>query len=439
MAGTGRHRLHTPYWRVVIGSIAVTAAIVGWNERTVTSQSPLTAGTATLGEMAGSTQRELAVVRDLQGVADDRRLNLSVLGVLAGARVTSEGTSPIEVDRPQVIRPGELLLFAAPNSLSFGLVSTPGGPVTEWNLPVAGVMEVNSTPGGTSRLALRLRAREGARLMPVPGGGFEGELLFRVEDVTDTTRTDALPAPVILELTVPRGTAAPDRVTIGRLGLPSERVTLKTGSTESRLRVNVEDSLSLATPTALDIPIVKPRVAITTSTTQLLGCGIDTATLTLRAQDLPDKEGTLMPLAASGGRLEPDGPVALDSRGQGTVKLRADCGRVTSVKVTDARFEANDVIIDVVWPTFFVVVAAFGGVAGASLRSRKPGIWAFLGLLVRGAIAGLVAAVTTTVGINLLPVSPSATSGYALYLAVGAVGGLFGLVSPTPKGRSAKT
>jgi hypothetical protein len=81
------------------------------------------------------------------------------------------------------------------------------------------------------------------------------------------------------------------------------------------------------------------------------------------------------------------------------------------------------------WPSAFLVTTVLGGILGVALahlqspRRKKN----FRTVLIRGVLTGIIVGALYAIGVNVLPIHPTATAGEALTFAVAAVAGFVGL------------
>jgi hypothetical protein len=87
------------------------------------------------------------------------------------------------------------------------------------------------------------------------------------------------------------------------------------------------------------------------------------------------------------------------------------------------------------WPIAVLVAAVLGGMIGAYVgrvqRSRIRSRRALVSVVSIGLLTGIVVVVLYAVGVNVLPIQPTATAGEALAFALAAVGGYLGLRVPS--------
>jgi hypothetical protein len=81
------------------------------------------------------------------------------------------------------------------------------------------------------------------------------------------------------------------------------------------------------------------------------------------------------------------------------------------------------------WPVAYFLASVVGGLAGAALawaqtkgKKRK-----FQTVVIRGVLTGVIVVALYAVGVNVLPIQPTATAGEVLAFALAATGGFVGL------------
>jgi hypothetical protein len=81
------------------------------------------------------------------------------------------------------------------------------------------------------------------------------------------------------------------------------------------------------------------------------------------------------------------------------------------------------------WPIAFLLASVIGGLTGAALSLLQKGgkRRSLRTVLIRGVLTGILMVALYGIGVNLLPIHPTAAAGEALAFAVAAVGGFLGL------------
>jgi hypothetical protein len=306
----------------------------------------------------------------------------------------------------------------------------------QWALPY----EVHfRDEGGEVRSAGLVAEVGGGGLRPAPDGAeFGGEVFVALEDRTDPGRTYRLP--VAIEVLV---TAPVDRVEPGQVELAATNswrsIRLSSAAAPDEFQVKLR---SPTDPEGVELAVstVRPRLRVEVSPQRIQGLGLELATVNVSAEDLAQPRGRKVTLSSTGGSLTPT-EVQLDEQGMAQAQIRSVAVGTTQVVARSPSFSAGTsaaVSFTAPWP--FILATLLGGAVGAVLRLFQPGQRASgrrrpLAVDVAlGMAGGLVTAVLYAVGVNLLPVTPTATAGEALVFGLAAVGGYLGLLLPKRAG-----
>jgi hypothetical protein len=177
----------------------------------------------------------------------------------------------------------------------------------------------------------------------------------------------------------------------------------------------------------LDLAVVKPRVSLASAGNNIVGWGIGTTTIYVRAPELGD--GATVDLAATAGGLSP-GTVTLDMQGHGTATLRSDSGAEARVSVAGSGSAGDEITVRFRSPFPFLLSAALGGLAGAFLRGRGRRSWGkalSIGIVTAIAATAAYAVGVTTWVLELTHAEQLASSGEAVVFVVGFLAALAGV------------
>jgi hypothetical protein len=262
--------------------------------------------------------------------------------------------------------------------------------------------------------------------------GFQGSVFVGLVDLRDPTAAYELPRPVALLVTGQADSVSPRQLQIGHTNLPFTEVTVGARDPMDELELQLIASGTTERAT-VRLPVVRPRLELAAARPAIQGFGMESVEITLRAIGLQAPEGRVVTLSSERGSLDP-ARVALDAQGTGTTRLR-------SVSIGDAVVSASSppltpasAAVRFAWPIAVLVAAIAGGMIGAYLgrvqRSRIRTRRTLRSVAFVGLLTGIVVVVLYAVGVNVLPVQPTATAGEALAFALAAVGGYLGLRIP---------
>ena len=177
------------------------------------------------------------------------------------------------------------------------------------------------------------------------------------------------------------------------------------------------------------MPVRRPTLVLEISPPSIQGFGVDTAIVSVRMEGVQDAAGRSVSLASTQGRLKPAPAVTLDAQGTASSTLRSESVGSATVTASANGVQPQTRTVTYVWPVRFLVFSLLGGCAGAFVKGRTMSgkkSKGSLRWLAVGAASGLVFAVATAIGINLLPWTPTATMSDALVFGVAALGTFLG-------------
>jgi hypothetical protein len=329
------------------------------------------------------------------------------------------------------LNPGELL------ELQTGLAAERESPKkARWDLPFQFSLVQEDGKERTSRLFAEMTS---GGLWPSPDSqAFVGDLMVGLKDLQDPTAQYNLPAgvPATIIIAAPPNVVEKNQLDLDRVG-KAQLVKMSWASPTPEFKVTIS-SLHSAQPVELAVKVWYPSLEVMVSPTSILGFGLGVTTVSVRAQDLPESVEREVTLVSDYGQLK-DFTVKLTGSAPTKTELRSEGLESTRVKASGPQLNeaaSSEVHFASPWP--FLGAAVFGGVVGAFIKRqqarRKGGQSKKLqAALLLGACTGLLIAALYAVGLNLLPVQFSATSGEALVFGVAGLGGFVGLRVPVAR------
>jgi hypothetical protein len=269
----------------------------------------------------------------------------------------------------------------------------------------------------------------GGLLSAIDAAGFKGSIFVGLQDLNDPAARYDLPRPISLLVTAPASEVSPRQFEIGHTSLPFTEIALVAPDPPDALSVTVQASGTSERAT-IDIPVTRPRLELSFARSWIQGFGLEATDVTVRSVGLNNPAGRVVTFSSDFGSVDPS-RVTLDEQGIGTTTLRSVSLGQGSVSTSSPPLSAASGMVQFGWPIGFLVAATLGGVAGALLgRARATGrrkrhtAAAAVGI---GVLTGLVTVALFAVGVNVLPIQPTATAGEALTFALAAVGAFTGL------------
>ena len=240
----------------------------------------------------------------------------------------------------------------------------------------------------------------------------------------DSLSTESKPVPVGLRdvlLTGVVDSVVPSDIQIGHSNLPYRQVSVFARSPAvDSVRMEVRTNRSTV---EIFVPIVRADLGLDASPLEVQGFGLESTELVVGPE--PGAGGIPIRLTTDRGNLSTTS-LQLDDTGAAQATLRSSWIGSATVELTSAVFADEHVQVVFVFPWLFLGAALLGGLVGGtagSLTKDRKLAWASL---VAGALIGLVVAAAYAVGINLLDVEPSVTTGQAVVFVFAALGGFAG-------------
>ncbi len=249
---------------------------------------------------------------------------------------------------------------------------------------------------------------------------FAGHMVVGLQDRDTPTASDDLPSAVELLVTGPFDEIAPELLQIKKLG-KWHPVKLSAASPLDSINVKLRANIDPA-GLELPVPITRPRLLLTISPPSLQGFGLESGTVTVRADGLLNPQGRSVTVTRSKGGLSSNN-VTLDAAGVGTLDLRSSgVGKATVSAISPPLLAADAAQVPYTWPLPFLGFAMAGGATGsfiAYVRKRPKGTPPWQEILA-GILLGFVTAVAAAFGVDLTGAAfPTFFTEAAVFVAAG--------------------
>jgi len=183
----------------------------------------------------------------------------------------------------------------------------------------------------------------------------------------------------------------------------------------------------------VDLAVVRPRISLSSTPPSIVGYGIGVATVDVNATGMRSADQYRVRLSSSEGSLG-SGYVTLDATGHGTIGLRSDSARGTTISVSNEGVTTEPITVDFESPWLFLALAIAGGLTGAFLRGR--GRQHRARALAIGAASAVVMVLAHAIGIDwvarVLNGADIAWGGEAQVFVLGAIAALVGVSALVP-------
>ena len=264
--------------------------------------------------------------------------------------------------------------------------------------------------------------------------GFQGNVFVGLVDLRNPAAAYKLPRPISLLVTGQADSVAPRQLEIAHTNLPFTEVVLGARDPRDQLELQLIASGTTERATVM-IPVVRPRLEVGAARPVIHGFGMESVEITLRAVGLRRPAGRIVTVSSDRGSISPV-RVPLDDQGTGVTTLRSvSVGNAVVAASSPPLVPASSAPVRFAWPFAPLLTAIVGGTIGAYIarvqRGRIRSRRALRSVLLVGLLTGIVVVVLYAVGVNVLPISPTATAGEALTFALSAVGGYLGLRIPS--------
>jgi hypothetical protein len=253
-------------------------------------------------------------------------------------------------------------------------------------------------------------------------GVFSADLYIELQDNSNATEGYDLPQAAHLLVTASVDRVDPDVFDIATTNAWT-KVALSALNPVDPVPVTVRASVDLQ-GLVLDLPVVRPTLLLSMDPRNVVGFGLETATVTVQTQGLLRPKGRKVVVAPTRGRVA-NPALVLDDNGTAQTTVRSQGFGDVVVGVTSASMAAYRQTLGTFdTPMRFGVFAFFGGALGGLVRlgvklqrEGLPRAWRTVGLVALhvgfGAVVGLAAAILVAVGFNVLPLALRAPAGAA--------------------------
>jgi hypothetical protein len=258
-------------------------------------------------------------------------------------------------------------------------------------------------------------------------GKFQGRIFVGLRDNKDPAASYPLPQPVSLLVSGQADELLPRQFSMDHTNLPFTEITIASNNPTDPTEFTLI-AAGTSERATINLPVVRPRLEVVPARSQIQGLGLETSTVSVRAVGLPDPMGRVVTVSADFASVDPT-QVFLDAHGVGTTTVRSVSFGQDSIKAQSPPLASAAVPLYFSWPIAFLVTTVLGGVLGVALahlqspRRKKN----FRTVLIRGVLTGIIVGALYAIGVNVLPIHPTATAGEALTFAVAAVAGFVGL------------
>lgn len=259
------------------------------------------------------------------------------------------------------------------------------------------------------------------------GSNFEGRVFVGLRDNTNPAASYKLPQPVSLLVSAPAEELMPRQLSIDHTNLPFAEVTIGSKDPPDPIDLSLI-AAGTSERATIQLPVLRPHLELIPARSRIQGLGLETSTVSIRAIGLPDPEGRIVTVTSDFASVDPT-QVALDAQGVGTTTVRSVSFGQAAISAISPPLAPTEVPIQFSWPIAFLLASVTGGLLGAAVaRFQSPGKKKSLPVvLIRGVLTGIIMVALYGIGVNLLPIHPTASAGEALAFGVAAIGAFLGL------------
>ena len=256
---------------------------------------------------------------------------------------------------------------------------------------------------------------------------FQGRIYVGLRDNKNPDAAYALPQPVSLLVGGQAEELQPRQLTIDHTNLPFAEVTIASQDPPDPIGFSLI-AAGTSERAIVSLPIVRPRLTVLPGRARIQGLGLETAVISVRAIGLSNPEGRIVTVTSDVASVDPV-EVRLDQQGVGTTSVRSVSVGQATINAVSPPLAAGKETIRFSWPLAYFLASVVGGLAGASLAwaQKKGKKKKFQTVVIRGILTGIIVVALYAVGVNVLPIQPTATAGEVLAFAVAAAGGFVGL------------
>jgi hypothetical protein len=256
---------------------------------------------------------------------------------------------------------------------------------------------------------------------------FQGRIYVGLRDNRNPDAAYPLPQPVSLLVGGQADELQPRQLTIDHTNLPFAEVTIAAQDPPDPIDFSLI-AAGTSERATVSLPIIRPRLTVIAGRSRIQGFGLETAVITVRAVGLTNPEGRVVTVTSDVASVDPV-EVRLDQQGVGTTSVRSVSVGEASVNAVSPPLSPAKETIRFSWPVAYFIASVVGGLAGALLawaqtKGKKKKLQT---VVIRGVLTGVIVVALYAVGVNVLPVHPTATAGEVLAFALAATGGFVGL------------
>ena len=256
---------------------------------------------------------------------------------------------------------------------------------------------------------------------------FQGRIYVGLRDNKNPDAAYPLPQPISLLVGGQAEELQPRQLTIDHTNLPFAEVTIASPDPPDPIDFSLI-AAGTSERAMVSLPIIRPRLSVLPGRSRIQGLGLETAVISVRAVGLMNPEGRIVTVTSDVASVDPV-EVRLDQQGVGTTSIRSVSVGEASINAVSPPLAPGKETIHFSWPIAYFLASIVGGLAGAALAwaQKKGKKKKFQTVLIRGTLTGVIVVALYAVGVNVLPIQPTATAGEVLAFAVAAAGGFVGL------------
>jgi hypothetical protein len=288
---------------------------------------------------------------------------------------------------------------------------------------------IGVTPNGDEIRFRPIIETSGGLLVSRDARRFKGLIYVGLRDNKDPAAAYPLPQPISLLVSGQADQLTPRQLTINHTNLPFAEVTVESQDPPDTVEFTLVANGTTERAT-VSLPVVRPQLVVSPARGRIQGLGLETSTVNVRAVGVANPAGRVVSLSSDLGSLEPS-ELTLNDQGTASAVMRSVSIGTATIRALSPPLKPAAEPIVFSWPITLVLASVFGGVAGAFLarlqKSGMPKTKSVPTVVVRGTITGVIVVALYAVGVNVLPIHPSANVGEVLAFAVAAAGGFLGL------------
>jgi hypothetical protein len=256
---------------------------------------------------------------------------------------------------------------------------------------------------------------------------FQGRIYVGLRDNKNPDAAYPLSQPISLLVGGQAEELQPRQLTIDHTNLPFAEVSIASQDPPDPIDFSLI-AAGTSERAMVSLPIIRPRLSVLPGRSRIQGLGLETAVISVRAVGLMNPEGRIVTVTSDVASVDPV-EVRLDQQGVGTTSVRSVSVGEASINAVSPPLAPAKETIHFSWPIAYFLASVVGGLAGASLAwaQKKGKKKKFQTVLIRGTLTGIIVVALYAVGVNVLPIQPTATAGEVLAFAVAAAGGFVGL------------